>query len=135
MNKKAESIMMMIFEILGVLLVTFIVVNIAQAYAESETTLKITAAHDIQMMVNTLVGTPGDALVEYPHNVSILTFILDVKGITIYKKGDPNLKWQVSQFYLPPGYTAEGVLEEKSTLCLEKKNKKILLRECTENEP
>lgn len=135
MNKKAESIIMMIFEILVVLMVSYILVSIAQSYAESITTVKINAANDIQMMVNTLVGVPGEALIKYPRNVSALTFILDNNGIAVFRKGEPETKWKVQQFFLPEGYAAEGTLEEKSWLCLEKKNKKILLRECKSNEP
>lgn len=135
MNNKADSIIMMIFEILVVLLISYILVSIGQSYAESETTLKITAANDIQMMVNTLVAVPGEALVKYPHNVSSLTFILDNNGIAVFRKGELETKWKVQQFFLPEGYAAEGTLEEKSWLCLEKKNKKILLRECKANEP
>ncbi|MDO8656481.1 MAG: hypothetical protein Q7K45_04540, partial [Nanoarchaeota archaeon] len=104
-------------------------------FAESITTVKITAADDIQMMINTLVGVPGDAIVKYPQNVSALTFIVDNNGIAVFQKGEPETKWQVRQFFLPTGYAAEGTLEEKSWLCLEKKNQKIILRECKSNEP
>ena len=135
MNKKGESIIMMIFEIMVVLMISYILISIAQSFAESITTVKITAADDIQMMINTLVGVPGDAIVKYPQNVSALTFIVDNNGIAVFQKGEPETKWQVRQFYLPIGYVAEGTLEEKSWLCLEKKNKKILLRECKSNEP
>lgn len=135
MNKKAASIMMIIFEILVVLMVSYIVTSIAQSFAQSPTTLKITAAGDVQMMVNTLVGAPGDAVVKYPHNVSLFSFILDNNGIAVFQKGEPDVKWQVRQFSLPLGYVAEGTLDEKSWLCIEKRNKKILLRECQDNEP
>ena len=135
MNNKAESIIMMIFEIIVVLMISYILVSIAQSFSESITTVKITAADDIQMMVNTLVGVSGDAVVKYPSNVSALTFIVDNNGVVVYQKGEPETKWQVREFFLPQGYTAEGTLEEQSWLCLEKKNKKILLKECKANEP
>lgn len=135
MNKKGESIIMMIFEILAVLMISYILVSIAQSYAESITTVKITAADDIQMMVNTLVAVPGDAVTKYPQNVSALTFILDNNGVAVFQKNEPEVKWQVRQFFLPQGYAAEGTLEEKPWLCLEKRNKKIILRECKSNEP
>lgn len=135
MNKKAASVMMIIFEILVVLMVSYILTSIAQSYAESITTVKINTANDIQMMVNALVAVPGESVVKYPTNVSALTFIMDTNGIAVFQKGEPEVKWQVRQFSLPQGYVAEGTLEEKSWLCLEKKNKKILLRECQDDEP
>lgn len=135
MNNKAESIMMMIFEILVVLMISYILVSVGRSFAESETALKITAAKDIQMMTDTLVAVPGEAVVKYPHDVSTLTFVLDTNGIAVFRKGEPENKWNVQQFFLPEGFAAEGTLEERSWLCLEKKNKKILLRECKANEP
>lgn len=135
MNKKGESIIMMIFEIMVVLMISYILVSVAQSFAESITTVKITTADDIQMIVNTLVAVPGESVVQYPSNVSALTFILDNNGIAVFQKGDPDVKWQVRQFSLPEGYAAEGTLEGKSWLCLEKKNNKIILRECKTNEP
>lgn len=127
--------MMMIFEILVVLMISYILVSVGRSFAESETAMKITAAQDIQMMADTLVAVPGEAVVKYPSDVSALTFILDTNGIAVFKKGEPETKWKVQQFFLPAGYAAEGTLEERSWLCLEKKNKKILLRECKSNEP
>ncbi len=124
--------MVMIFEIIVVLMISYIAVSMGQAFAESETTAKITAATDIQLMVNTLVAVPGDALVQYPINVSAFTFILDNNGIVVFQKGEPEVKWQTRPFFLPEGFTAEGTLDQKSNLCLEKKSKKILLRECDE---
>lgn len=131
-NRKAASILMMIFEILVVLLVVYLTTSIASAQGKSETVAKINAAEDIRMMINTLVAVPGDALVAYPKNTTLFSFILRSGSITAFlqtEQRNENL-WVVRAFSLPEGWTAEGTVEGKEKICLEKKNKKILLREC-----
>ncbi len=130
MNTKAASILLMIFELLAVILVVFTSVSIAQAYGKSETVKKINTAEDIRMMIDTLVGVPGNALVKYPVDVSTFSFILREGSLAAYTKGDAEQLWIVRKFSLPEGYAAEGVLSGEKELCLEKKGKKILLRNC-----
>lgn len=133
MNKKAASILLMIFEILVVIAVVFTTTSIAQAYGKSETVAKINVAQDLQMMVDTLVGVPGNALVKYPHEVSTFSFLLRSGSIAVFTKGEAEQLWIVRKFSLPDGYVAEatgGVIEATKELCLEKSGKKILLRAC-----
>lgn len=131
--KKAASILLMIFEILVVVAVVFTTTSIAQAYGKSETVAKINVAQDLQMMVDTLVGVPGNALVKYPHDVSTFSFLLRSGSIAVFTKGQAEQLWIVRKFSLPDGYVAEaagGVIEATKELCLEKTEKKILLRAC-----
>ena len=130
MNKKAVSTLMMVFEVLVVLLVIAGYLRIAEAYASSETVNKIGIAEDIRMMIDALVGTPGDALVQYPGNVSQYSFILSSDSITVFIKGEGEQKRVTRHFFLPEGYDAFGTAEGKETLWLEKEKRKILLREC-----
>ncbi len=130
MNKKAASVLMMIFEILIVLFVVFTVIQIARAYANSETVNKEVLANDIEMMVNAMVGTPGDIMAEYPGNVSKYIFILNSESIKVFIKGDSEQGKVIKTFFLPQGYEAFGTLEEKENLCLKKEKRKILLLEC-----
>lgn len=130
MDKKAASILMMIFEILVVLLAGYIVISAAQAFGKSETVQKINAAEEIKMMVDTLVGVPGDALVEFPYNAPSFNFILTANEIHVFLPEEAENVWASRRFYPPQGYTAEGVLEGEEKLCLEKKSRKILLRKC-----
>ncbi len=130
MNKKAVSTLMMVFEVLIVLLVIAGYLRIAQAYASSETVNKINLAEDIRMMVDTLVGTPGDAVVQYPGNVSQYSFILSSESITVFIKGEGEQKRVTRHFFLPERYDAFGTVEGKGTICLEKEKRKMVLREC-----
>src|SRR3989344_7228054 len=130
MNKKGITTLMMILEILIILLASFSIFNLASKFASSENTNKIIIADDIKMMVDTLIGTPGEAVVQYPGNVSKYTFILSSGSVSVFIKSEGEQKKIVRYFSLPDGYQAFGTLEGKNNLCLEKEKKKIVLREC-----
>jgi len=66
MNKKAVSIVLMIFEVLAVISFIAITITFAKKAGESETAVKNVIASDISLMVNTLLSVPGDAVVQYP---------------------------------------------------------------------
>ncbi len=137
MNRKAASILMMIFEILVVILVVYLTTSIASAYGKSETVTKINAAEDLRMMVNTLAALPGDAIVAYPRNMALFSFILRSGSIAVFQQTEARNEnlWVIRTFSLPAGWTAEGTVEGKEKICLEKKDRKILLKECAPNEP
>ncbi len=134
MNKQASSILVMIFEIIVVCIVVYITISIAHAYGSSLLTVKINAAEDIKMMVNTLVAVPGDALVKQPQNVTEFSFILTSNSISVFENEQADQSPAVRAFFLPQGYTAEGSVLRISPICLEKKSKRIILKECLENE-
>lgn len=133
-NKKASSILMMIFEIIVVSVVIYLTISIAHAYGSSLLTAKINAAEDIKMMVNTLVAVPGDALVEYPKNVTEFSFILIPNSISVFENAQTDQSPAVRAFFLPQGYTAEGSVIQISPICLEKKSKRIILKPCLPEE-
>ena len=130
MNKRAVTTMMMILEIMIVLIAAYSIFAIASKFASSETTNKIILADDIKMMIDTLIGTPGEAVVQYPENVSKYTFILSSSSISVFIKGEGEQKKILRYFSLPEGYQAFGAVEGRDTLCLGKEQKKIILREC-----
>lgn len=130
MNKKAVMPLMLVFEILIVVFVIYMTFELAQKYASSETANKVNLAEDVKMMVDVLVGTPGEALIEYPGNVSKYTLLLNSNSIRVFIKGDGELKTVMRQIFLPTGYTALGTLEEQSRLCLLKEKQQILLQRC-----
>ncbi len=134
-NKKGASIILMIFEILVVLLAVYSAVGVAQSYGSSDFVFRVNTAEDLRMMVDTLVGVNGDAVIKYPHaEVSIFTITLEQGSVTVFKKGTPKVKWVPRNFFLPQGWSAEGFVEEKENVCLEKRGKKITLRECREDD-
>src|SRR3989344_4453826 len=130
MGKRGITTLMMILEIIIILISAALIFSLASKFASSETTNKIVIADDIKMMVDTLVGTPGEATVQYPGNVSRYTFILSSSSITVFIKGEGEHKKIIRYFSLPEGYQAFGTLESRDYLCLTKEKKKIVLQEC-----
>lgn len=136
LDKRGETEINRILFIIGIigalLFFGFLLVTKANEFAETNTSLKINIAQDIQMMANTLAGVPGDAAVEYPLNVSQFNIILRKNSVSVSEEGDTSAEKVVRDFYLPQGYDAFGTLKGEDRLCMEKKDKKIILRRCTE---
>jgi len=130
MNKKGANILLFIFEVIIVLSVIFIATNTARAYGKSETVTKINLAEEMRLMINTLAGISGDALVKYPGDLSSFMLVLRNDRIIVFSKGETEERWIERTFSLPAGYGAEGIAEEQANVCLEKKSKKTLLRPC-----
>ncbi len=125
---------MMIFELLAVITIIFMITQVAQGMAKAESVIKVNIANDLILMTNTLVGVPGDAVVEYPLDVSEYTIILGQEKLSVFKKGDPEVKKADREFNLPTDYTSGGSIEQKARACLEKNGKAIILRECKKEE-
>lgn len=130
MNRKADTVLVMIIELLAVVMIIFIIMESARTMSNTEPIRKKNMAEDFRMMTETLVSLPGDSVVEYPKNVSEFILILSNSGISVFKEGDSEAKQAKLGFYLPLGYIAEGSLNHETTACLEKKDKKIILRTC-----
>jgi hypothetical protein len=130
MDKKAVSIALLIFEVMAVVFVVLAIGNRAAALGSSDTTVKKQIVEDLRMMINTLVGIPGDAIVEYPGNVSNYAFILEDNEIAVFAPGERPATWMKRSLILPQGYRA--FLGEKvgNPICLEKRNQAIILRRC-----
>ena len=130
MDKRGITTLMMILEIIIILISAALIFGLASKFANSETTNKIIIADDLKMMIDTLVGTPGESMVRYQEPVSTYSFILTTTSITVFIKGEGEHQKIVRYFSLPEGYQAFGALEGKDNVCLEKEQKKIVLREC-----
>ena len=134
MNKKAASILVMIFEVLAVLALIFILVSYAKNLATSENNSKIRTAQDIKMMIDVLLSVPGDAVVQYPYNISKYNFVMRQGTISVFEPGESEKLRNQKSFYLPSGYFANSAIEKPKTLCLEKKDKTITIRKCKDKE-
>ncbi len=126
--------LMWVFQLLAVVAFGFVAVSIAQAYTKSDFVIKNNLADDIQMMINTLVAVPGEAVVKVPYNTSAYGLLLTNTEVAIIEGGESRLQWTIRPFFLPKGYHAEGSSASTSHTCLEKKERKITLRGCFENE-
>jgi len=135
MNRKGFFISpVFVIKVLFVLLVGLLAISKGMAFAKKDTIFKQTSIDDISMMVNTLAALPGDAVVTYPRNLSEYSLVLDSTSVILFKPGEPEQEWLRRSFFLPEGYTGEGVAEKESAVCLEKKKKRVILRGCAENE-
>lgn len=130
MNKKAASILLWIFEVIAVIAVIVMALWIATKYADETELRKINAAEDISMMVNTLLGLPGDALVEYPRDLSRFTIALTSQYIVIFEK-DAKIDGETRNFILPSGYSAVDIVKQKAKVCFKKEGKTISVGECS----
>jgi hypothetical protein len=133
MNKKGISdIVLLIADIGAVVLVGFLIMTASLKLSDTTTVSKINLAEDIRIMVNTLIGVPGEAIVKYPTNITGLSIISQDTGILVFVPGEIKEKQVVRNYYLPKGYSVEGVISDEDTFCLEKKEKKIILMSCPE---
>ncbi|MBU0470180.1 MAG: VWA domain-containing protein [Nanoarchaeota archaeon] len=127
MNKKAMSVLMVIFELLVVSIVIYSTVRVAHAYGSSLISQEVNLAEDVRMMINTLGSVPGDAIVTYPGNASKFRLVLSQNGVSVFKEGDLPNQYVKRTFFLPQGYSAQGVVKETAHFCLQKTGKIILL--------
>lgn len=130
MKRHAVSTLFLVFEIIILSIVIFMTFSIAKAYASSETTHKINIANDLQLMINLLVATPGDAVLAYPENLAQYTILLRSDGVQVWLPSDQDHEKIVRYFSLPKGYTTTGQLVQKEKLCLYKEQRTIILRAC-----
>lgn len=134
MNKKATSVLVMIFELIAVIAVIAILIGYAKNVAESDSAIKTKTANDLKMMIDTLVGVPGEVIIEYPTKLDNLSLVLVNNQIEVFPTSEPRALKTLKKFYLPPDYSAKGGLKDPKRVCLEKKQKTITLRECTNKE-
>lgn len=134
MDKKASSVLYLVFEVLAILVVIWMMISVARSFANSDRIVRINVAGDMALMINTLAGIPGNAVVEYPQNVSAYIFVLNSNTVKMFKRNDPPVNQIEKKFWLPQGYDAEGVVEEKEHLCMAKEGQVIKIRECEADE-
>ncbi|MBI2668528.1 hypothetical protein HYX14_01670 [Candidatus Woesearchaeota archaeon] len=135
MDKKAASMLLMIFEIITVILVVGMMIGVGRAYGKSTLTAKIVVAEDLRLMMDVLAALPGQAVVKYPQNVSLFNVILTPGAVAVFEEGEAEQIWVRRDFFLPDGYTAEGIAQKTAWLCLEKNQQRITLRGCAADEP
>ena len=132
--KRGESVLLMIFELLAVVVIILITISIAKAFSSDEGINKIKISQDLGMMVNLLAGIPDNSLVKYPYDVSKYTILLDSEKVIVKTAEDQNFVRSTYRFILPEGYIADGFISQKANICFKKENtkenKRIALLEC-----
>lgn len=132
-SKKGASIILTIFELLVIILVVFMAFSRSKDLGESDRVVRQKAVEELVMMVNTLAALPGDAVVEYPGNMTQYTIILENNQVAVGKT-TPEGKISagesvVKTLILPTGYEAEGIVQNTEKIYLKKENKKMRLTE------
>lgn len=131
-GKKGASIIMMIFEILVVIFVISLAFSIASRYVDSESVNKVIYAQEMQLMVETFVGIPGDASVEFPKDVSAYSIAMDSTRVIVSLVREGSVGRVERSFHLPPDYEAAGAVKEVKKVCLIKTGVNIILKQCGE---
>ena len=85
-SKKAASVLLMVFEIVGALAVSAILADIALNLGSEETTLKIKTSRDLRLLAHTSIAAPQQLIAYYARDTS--EYILSANDIliTIYKE-------------------------------------------------
>ena len=88
MNKKAVSIILTIFEVIVVLAIVGMTFAVARMFAESDSVFRSNTADDFFLMINVVVGTHGDTVIEYPYNLSKYTVTVSSGEISVWRNDD-----------------------------------------------
>jgi len=129
-GKKGASIILMLFEVIAVVLIVAILLQIATGFANSESVQTINLAQEFSLMVESLVIVSGNAVVQYPYNLSSYIIALDNQGVSVKKEGDSKLNLAYSKFHLPVNYAAAGSVMQAEKVCLKKEFNVIIIEEC-----
>ena len=132
-NRKGVAVNFMImFEVMVVVLVVGMSFYMASKYSEDEGVQRLLYTKEIALMVDALIGVPGDALVRFPYNGSRFTFLLNKGEIVGAIVGEERNELQKNRekFHLPQGYQAEGVVQGEQDVCLQKIRKRVVLGSC-----
>ncbi len=125
------SIGMMLLELIVIIGVVAIIMLYVQDLSSSERVERINIANDLALMVNTLVATPGDAVVQYPTSLEEYTIILissqtDNQGaIEVISDSKKRAR---AELILPQGIIAGGTHEKKEDFCLRKEKRTITIK-------
>ncbi|NQV91185.1 hypothetical protein HQ489_01815 [Candidatus Woesearchaeota archaeon] len=121
---------MLMFEIIIVGLVVFMAFSIAEKFATSQTSNKYNLANDFGLMVNTLVASPGHAIVNYPGDLTPFNIVLKQNYVEIWE-AEGSKSTIKKMFDVPIGYKLSGFTEKQKDVCLEKTlDREIKLRKC-----
>ncbi len=134
MNKKAATVLMMLFEIMIVIVVISLAITYSYRLGSSDSVLRERVQDDIIQMMYAGVSTPGDFVVAYPTNLSEYNLLLSSNTIYVGNENTPARQKQGEKFILPKTYTASGVVDNQEIVCLEKQQKVFLLRSCNQEE-
>ncbi len=144
MNRKAVSVLLMVFEILAVLFLGWMAIKMATAAAGTSAIEKINLANDLVLSVNTLASYPGEGFLQYPlnqgYNLSFYAFSLAKDGVIVLDKSETGKAGADEEtakkdvflsakrsLFLPQDFSLTGEITNKETFYIIKEGKKIYL--------
>jgi len=130
MNTRGISVLIWIFILVGFFFLASMPIFISTSFAKGEIVQKIDTAHDLALMVNTLIAVPGDAIVEYPRKVKDYRFALNSESILVFSPGDNELQRVRRTFHVPEDYHVDGFVENEERICFNKVDKRMTLEGC-----
>ncbi|PIN73519.1 hypothetical protein COV20_04825 [Candidatus Woesearchaeota archaeon CG10_big_fil_rev_8_21_14_0_10_45_16] len=119
----------MIFEVVFIISVGLILFQVTSVLGDADSIKQVRAAEDLSMMANTLAASPGNALVEYPGNMSLYTFVLASNSVVVINQNERVTR----EFILPEDFavdTENGFVEKTERICLNKEGRIIKLQRC-----
>jgi hypothetical protein len=99
--KKGSGVLLMVFEILAVLLVTYTLISIARTMASSDTVNKIIIAERITMMSNGLLAVPENAWMRFPANLSAYIEKFEDNVVLVYRSETDFAFERVRRHFVP----------------------------------
>lgn len=131
MNKKGTNIILVMFELMAVVMVVYIAIEVGAKAATEKSIVKTMASNDLAMMVNVLIATPGDVIVQYPRDLSELKVALLPSSVVVYEEDFRTDASAVQNpVILPDGYALSGIVEHESKVCLIKDKHFISVEGC-----
>ncbi len=132
-SKKGVAALFAVIGMLIVLALMALVISSAKNVASSEATTRERLTQDLHQIINLLASTQGEIIVKYPvssrTDISSYSFGISPQTITVFVTEDSALK-STRTFHLPEGYGVAGAVEAKTSFCLTKKEKSIVLGVC-----
>jgi len=104
---------MMVFEAVVVVSLIFAAISFAKSASDSDEVIKQQIANDLGLMVNVLLGLPGDASLQYPTDVSKFNILLENNKITVMGQDEPAHLHAIRAFVLPKDWASLSPLIEK----------------------
>ncbi len=130
MNTKGSMVLMVILELLIVVSIVGLSMTFARQLSESSVIMKRNVANDLSLMVDTVLGLPGNIVVEYPADVSNYTITIEGEELRVEDLSGESTR----SIHGIPGYEVLGSVTKTSRLCVEKHTKRIIMRGCTNDE-
>ncbi len=125
-NKKGESVVLLVFGLVAVVSVSLIFILISTALAEQSKSDNLLIVKQIAMSENALMAVTGNAWIEIPINLSKYIIEFDKNNFVVYRdESDLSIERIKGHFVSYGDIGIKGVFKHESTLYLVKEGKSL----------